>query len=203
MTDQKKGYDSNGSEQRLLGVVLAGGRSSRMGRDKALLPHPRGGTLLEYVAALVGSRCRHLIISGQQSLPGVPTLPDPVQDQGPAIGVMAAVQEARRLQLAAALIVPIDMPHIVPDDLQPLIDAWERQPQQVVAASFAEHFPEPLLAIYPICLLDGLRDLAASQHRSLSRWLSQQSCCLVPLPSRASANLNTMEQWKRFQIDQL
>lgn len=184
--------------QHLLGAVLAGGRSSRMGRDKALLPHPDGGTFLEYVVAVLRSCCREVIISGQHALPEAPSLPDPARDQGPAIGVTAAVEEARRLRLAGALIVPVDMPRVVSEDLRRLIDAWDRQPQRIVAATFAEDFPEPLLAIYPIACLEALRELTASRDRSLSRWLARQSCDRVWLPSRAAANINTTEEWKRL-----
>lgn len=47
----------------LAGVILAGGESRRMGRDKATLPGPGGAaTMVEYVVGIVGQRCEPVFV---------------------------------------------------------------------------------------------------------------------------------------------
>src|SRR4051812_32716036 len=72
----------------LAAVVLAGGASRRMGRDKAMLPY-QGGTLIEHVVAAVGARCApvFVIAAPGQRLPALNAeiLRDEVQHVGPLI----------------------------------------------------------------------------------------------------------------------
>ena len=90
---------------RATGVVLAGGKSRRMGRDKAMLPF-RGHPLLEHMLDLLaqgGADSR--LVSGQYA--GYACIPDVCADGGPIAGIhaVAASLPGRRL-----LFVPIDMP---------------------------------------------------------------------------------------------
>lgn len=199
-----------GGRWRLLGVVLAGGRSSRMGREKALLRHPSGPSFLQYAIGLLRPLCAEVVISAaagwsDDGLPadqreGIAVLEDPVAGLGPAIGVAAAVQAAARRSFDAVLVIPVDMPALATAHLTTLIAAHRRAPDQLVAATFAaDGCCEPLLAVYPVRFASALQQLADSQHRSLSRWLRGQTVQQVVLPADAAANLNTPGQVADFE----
>lgn len=87
------------------GVVLAGGRSSRMGRDKAMLPW-HGRTLLDHMRVrLREAGATRVVISG--AYPDPDAIPDPIGDGGPAA---AFAQLAPKLADGVWLLVPVDMP---------------------------------------------------------------------------------------------
>lgn len=90
-----------------VGVVLAGGRSSRMGRDKALLPW-QGDTLLAHMQqCLRSSGVSRVIVSG--TYPHCEAVPDRFADMGP-LGGLASISAA--LPDTTLLVVPVDMPLI-------------------------------------------------------------------------------------------
>jgi len=87
------------------GIVLAGGRSSRMGRDKAMLPW-RGHTLLDHMRGrLREAGAARVVISG--AYPDPDAIPDEIGDGGPAA---ALAQLAPKLDDGVWLLVPVDMP---------------------------------------------------------------------------------------------
>src|ERR1019366_6470085 len=91
------------------GYVLAGGRSSRMGRDKARLPF-RGCDLVSAVAAAVAAAVAS--VAGNVTLvghPELPSIPDRYPDGGPLGGILTALDHT-----AADwnLIVACDMPEV-------------------------------------------------------------------------------------------
>jgi molybdopterin-guanine dinucleotide biosynthesis protein A len=93
------------------GVVLAGGRSSRMGRDKALLPYA-GTTLLERSVELLRPHCREVLIIGdpdKYASAHATTIPDAVPGRGPLGGVSTALRRARYVRL---LVVACDLPDL-------------------------------------------------------------------------------------------
>ena len=96
-----------------LGVILAGGRSSRMGFDKAMLPF-QGRRLLDHVVARISPQVRVLAINGDAARLGgwaFVILPDPVAGQpGPLAGVLAAMLWAGAFTKGRVLTVPVDMP---------------------------------------------------------------------------------------------
>ncbi len=185
----------------MLGVVLAGGRSSRMGRDKAWLPHPAGGSLLTHAVAALGGPCQHVVISGAACLADVPNLLDPVPAQGPAMGVATALRYARQEGFAEVLVLAVDMPGIEAGALARLVEETPEPAETIVAATFDGQFPEPLCARYPVRYEQALHELACSQDRSLSRWLRRQPVVSVDFPRSAAANLNHPGDWSRYQTE--
>lgn len=108
----------------IAGVVLAGGRSLRMGgKQKALLPL-RGHLMIEHVLARMAGQVRRMAISANNDLGaftrfGLPVLLDPVPGYpGPLAGLLAAVQWAAAEQrlVTHVVTVPADTP-FVPLDL--------------------------------------------------------------------------------------
>lgn len=99
------------------GVVLAGGRSSRMGSDKALLEW-QGRPLLQHMQALLRTAgAGRVVVSGDY--PGDDVVPDRFRDIGP-LGGVASVAEA--LPDGVLLLVPVDMPLLTPALLATLVD---------------------------------------------------------------------------------
>lgn len=102
----------------LYGLLLAGGESRRMGRNKALLALDGQGLLARGLALLTAAGCQRCFVSGQY--PGLPCLPDAPawQGLGPLSGMASA---ALAYPLAHWLVLPVDMPGLAPADLQALI----------------------------------------------------------------------------------
>lgn len=183
---------------RLLGVVLAGGKSSRMGRDKAGLIHPCGTTFLEHALERVRGHCQALCVSlsANQTLP-IPLrddtlLRDPLPYRGPITGVAGGLNHAQRLQCDACLVTPVDMPDLSSDDLLLICQRWRRSPERIVCASHHDSGRlEPLVAIYPTNLAGPLAKAAASQDRSLYRWIQPRAAIAVPLTPSALRNVNS------------
>lgn len=100
--------------------VLIGGRSRRMGRPKALLPHPIGGTLLEHAVHVAHELTDEVFLLGKsESLPptvaNLTRLPDAREDLGPPGGLGPLAGLCSLLGVAQdrwALLLPCDMPNV-------------------------------------------------------------------------------------------
>ena len=135
------------------GFVLAGGGSSRMGRDKALLPY-RGTTLLAYIASVVRQAAGTATIIGdpdRYSNVGFPVCPDQIPQCGPIGGIYTA------LSVTASdwnLVVACDMPMLSAPVLRRLIER-SFHPQAVAlpgrdpAASRSRFVPFTIGAAFP------------------------------------------------------
>lgn len=178
--------------KRLLGVVLAGGRSSRMGQDKASLPHPDGGSFLSQAVGRLVELCDHVCVAGgSASGLEVELLNDPQPYRGPVVGVATALSYACEHRFDACLVTPVDMPFLTADDLTRLRDAWTREGQLCCGNSAADGRLEPLVAIYPAAYQAEIERLAAAEQRSLMRWMAAQQPRLIQIEARSCCNINT------------
>lgn len=91
------------------GIVLAGGRSVRMGRDKAELPWSTGQTFLDHaIAVLVSAGCSQVIVSGDRA--GYDHVPDRWLDSGPLGGLLSVLSARPQLVEHWLMVIPVDMP---------------------------------------------------------------------------------------------
>lgn len=180
------------------GFVLAGGQSSRMGKDKAFLPVD-GRTLLEAAAERVREACGSVTIVGPPEVYGrfgFETLPDRTAGQGPLGGIETA--------LAAggadwSLVVACDMPNLTVDLLRRLVSATEGAQADCVVAVSPGGRIEPLCAVYGHgCLAAVQRALAAGQ-RKVAKVLDELQVVHFPLENQEEVvNLNTPQDWLTY-----
>ncbi len=98
-------------------IILAGGRSSRMGTNKALLEY-KGKILIEHMVDLLKStELGDIYISGE--VEGYKTIPDSQKFQGPACAIIDVMTQLNDYD--GALFVPVDMPLLTPEILRSLI----------------------------------------------------------------------------------
>lgn len=107
--------------QRTTAILLAGGASSRMGSNKALLPY-RGQPLWRHLhAVLAASGVRQVLVSGD--LPGLQEgeecTPDVVPGLGPLAGIASVIgAQGDALSKDFLLVVPVDLPLLTPETLR-------------------------------------------------------------------------------------
>jgi molybdopterin-guanine dinucleotide biosynthesis protein A len=167
---------------RPVGFVVAGGLSTRMGRDKALLPWD-GSTLLDHAIARLAAVCADVrILCGpapRYEDRGRPVVVDAVPDHGPLGGLAAGLASAGD---APGLFLGVDLSHVTVPLLSALADLgeWPRPgadangdadaPADAVVPVTAAG-PEPLCALYhPRCLPAVRARLAAGDLRMTSFW---------------------------------
>ena len=151
-------------------MLLAGGKSRRMGRDKAMLPLPSGGLLWERQLGLLRTLGpAELFVSGP-ARPGFPAditlLADEAPDLGPLSGVVAALEA-----MASPLLVvlAVDLPAMQTGFLHTLLTECGRDSGVVPRHQEPAGFYEPLAAIYPKACLE------IGQKRLRQRELALQS----------------------------
>ena len=132
----------------ICGLLLAGGESSRMGRDKALLPWA-GTTLLEHqLTTLRSTGAREVFISARDAdkyaHAGAPIICDEGARCGPLGGLCTALT---KIGSPLLLVLAIDLPAMSSAFLRALVD--EAQPTRGVVPQRGRFF-EPLAAVYPI-----------------------------------------------------
>lgn len=157
-----------------LGVVLAGGRSSRLGTDKAALPF-HGQALLRQVAQCVKRVTGTVYISGRDPAPcGVraPWMPDVVTGCGPAGGVLTALEVLGR----SCLVVSCDLPFLDEATLTRLLLAWRARPRHVLMTTFRiveTGYVESLVSVYEPEGAGMLRESLARGEQRLSGIFSE------------------------------
>jgi molybdopterin-guanine dinucleotide biosynthesis protein A len=152
----------------VVGFVVAGGRSVRMGRDKALLAWGDTDLLGHALARLRGVTDDVRILCGPSPRyegRGVPVIVDRLADAGPIAGVVAGLEACEG---RPGLFVAVDLP-LVPVTLLARLADLGRSWDAVVPVS--AHGPEPLCAVYaPSCREPILRRVTAGQMRMTSFW---------------------------------
>jgi molybdopterin-guanine dinucleotide biosynthesis protein A len=138
-------------------VLLAGGKSQRMGQDKALLPLPRSGELLwQRQLRVLDELCPEEIFWSGPARPGVPNrvqlVPDIVRSAGPLAGVCACL---RVVESDLLVVLAIDLPLMDAGYLKKL--ARRCTPTRGAVPQRGDDF-EPLAAVYPKVLRDLSED---------------------------------------------
>jgi molybdopterin-guanine dinucleotide biosynthesis protein A len=182
----------------LYGLVLAGGRSSRMQRDKAALAY-HGQTQLEWAVSLIQPHVERAFVSVRPDQIGDPVrarfaqIVDTRENLGPAAGILAA---QARFPLAAWLVLACDLPFLDGGTLSHLLRA--RNPLRAATAyrSSQDGLPEPLCAIYEPSSREALLAYITSGKQCPRKFLINSNTELVDQPDpRALDNVNTPEEY--------
>lgn len=180
----------------ITGVVLVGGRSTRMGRDKALLTLPNGLTLLDQaIATLRAARAAEILVSvrpGQTyGRPGTREIADTTENCGPLAGLVAAFDAASTDFIA---VLAVDLPAMTPVYLRQLI---ARCTATRGAVPHQDPFFEPLVAVYPRLAAASARAALTAGRFSLQAWVNElintaqvQSVAIEPTESALFTNWN-------------
>ncbi len=159
-------------------IVLAGGRSMRMGQDKALL-RTNGLTLLETVVATLHPLAGEIVIVADQAekylLPNCRVVGDLYPQTGPLGGVLTGLSE---LGAGAHLVVACDMPTLQPALLRLLIDSMG--PEWDVVVPEVEGRMEPLCAVYSDTVVSALQAFLDSGGRALHKALGTVRTRRIP-----------------------
>jgi molybdopterin-guanine dinucleotide biosynthesis protein A len=198
---------------RVSGILLAGGRSTRMGKDKALLPLPgnQDHSFVGHLASLLALFCREVLLVVRDSAQaleyealvpgGVRILIDEIPGTGPLMGLYTGLK-AMDPTSSHALLLAVDMPFVQPALLsfllsQPLtgeliVPLVERQPQVLLAV-----YPRTALQHVEACLGEGRRDLRSLLAVCPVRYLEEAQLREVDPQLRSFVNVNTPEEMQR------
>jgi molybdenum cofactor guanylyltransferase len=179
------------------GFVLAGGHSSRMGRDKALLRH-WGVPLVVRAAATVAEAAGQVTILGDPGVYGHfgwPVLADTTPELGPIGGLLTALEHTTA---EWNVLVACDMPGVSPALLRELLRKTTRTRGRCVAPVIDGEF-EPLCAVYRRGALPEVRSAIAAGHlrmRDLVQALDARP--IGGLDAACFRNVNTPEDWSSY-----
>lgn len=162
----------------ILGAVLAGGKSSRFGSDKALA-ELGGRTLIARAVDALSGWCEYVVVIGRETAPA-PTLPDwPRPDMGPLAGIAAALHHARDEGYVAVLTCGVDSVGL-PENLPDLLGK--------APACLAD---QPVVGIWPPSALPAIETILESTDKhSMHRFIEVIGARAVS-SRRKSANINT------------
>jgi molybdenum cofactor guanylyltransferase len=173
------------ASKQLGGFVLAGGKSSRMGTDKALLT-VGGATLLARAVSLLEPLARAVVIVGPPRLQketNVKVVPDAYPECGPLGGIATALAAAEQKW---NLIIACDLPYLTDEWLQYLIQRATISDGEAVMAENKKGW-EPLCAMYR-------HSLGAKISAALERGVRKVTVGLVD----AKVEIVSRAEWKRF-----
>jgi molybdopterin-guanine dinucleotide biosynthesis protein A len=182
----------------LYGLVLAGGRSSRMGRDKAALRY-EGQTQLERAMALLSAHVARAYVSVRpdQKTDALRARFAQIEDRASDIGPMAGLLAAQAAHPEAAwLVLACDLPLLDEPTLRRLIGARATTALATAYRSSHDGLPEPLCTIYEPRSRAALSDYVAQGKHCPRKFLLHVGAHLIEEPNpRALDNINTPEEY--------
>ena len=200
------------SSSDITGLVLAGGRGSRMGGVDKGLQNFNGVALALSTLMRLQPQVGELMVNANRNLGayeamGAPVWPDTLPDHpGPLAGFLTGLE---RCETPYLMTVPCDSP-LFPDDLvRRLADALEAAGAEIAMAATREIAGgqerlqvQPVFCLMNVNLLESLMRFTQSGQRKIDKWTAQHRCVEVPFDDAAAfRNANTREELHKLQSD--
>ncbi len=186
----------------LYGLILSGGKSSRMGTDKALIDY-HGKPQQELLFDLVQEFCAHTFISlredQQDDLPEkYKVILDQNEYPGPLNGILSA---HKKYPEAAWLVIACDLPLLDKETLQLLVKGRDANKDATALTTKASGLPEPLAAIWEPKGLEGVKEYLKNATSSCPRkfLINTDTHLLFPENDDVLANANSMQDFRRIK----
>jgi len=199
----------------ITGVVLAGGRGSRMGGADKGLQNFRGMPMAMFTLLRLAPQVGETMINANRNLGayesfGVPVWPDSLADYaGPLAGILTALEHCETEYLVTT---PCDTPLFPTDLVERLAEALEREDAEIAMAAALE--PEsgagsqlraqPVFSLLKRELMESLVRFTQGGGRKIDAWTAQHRTVLVPFDREgddpaAFANANTLAELHRLE----
>jgi molybdopterin-guanine dinucleotide biosynthesis protein A len=180
-------------------LVLAGGASSRMGADKALLSYGKGPQVRR-VAGMLERLCPPVSVSvrrdqlTQPAFAGLRLLPDREEGVGPLEGLLCAFREASH---CAWLVVAVDMPYLSEATLEHLLESRDPSAFATAYRNPETDRPEPVCAIYEPRILPVLQAAKAKKRYSLMLLRDVPIRLVEPVRAGELRNINDPDELRQ------
>lgn len=176
-------------------VILTGGKSSRMGQNKALL-ELRGMRLVDYVAGIVQKAgINNIYISGE--IEGYQNIPDLFPGNGPIGGIYSSIEYLHNKH-NKLLFLPVDMPLLSADFISFMVAGIDKH-----EAFYFRENPLPCVLRITENVLQQTQQLRGGfegkETCSVNKYLSSIDAYSIPIPDKYISNLtntNTPEEWQ-------
>jgi molybdopterin-guanine dinucleotide biosynthesis protein A len=193
----------------ITGLILAGGRGSRMGGvDKGLQTH-QGLPLAMHALLRLQPQVGNVLVNANRNLGayesmGVPVWPDALADYpGPLAGFLAGLEHCETPWLVT---VPCDTPNFPLDLVARLAAALVAEGADGVEMAIAATLqggalqPQPVFCLMAVSLRASLAAFTQSGQRRVDRWAGAHRCATVVFDDAAAfANANTPDELQRLQ----
>jgi molybdopterin-guanine dinucleotide biosynthesis protein A len=177
------------------GIVLAGGKSSRMGTDKALLLF-RNKPLIQHAVDILKQVCSEVVISANHNnyhFTECEVWPDEHLEIGPMAGIYSCLKHS---VTQWNMVLSCDMPLIEPNILISMF--LSKEDYDVILPVHDNDWLEPLCAIYNRRLVSPLEEFIDSGNYSLWQFIRRSNHLRVEIPSHRKGmfdNVNTSQDF--------
>lgn len=166
---------------RPVGIVLAGGRSRRMGTDKALMTF-EGTPMIQLAVNRLEPVCQDIWISCRKESaslyqPFGQLLFDEAEDLGPLGGIYSALTQLRQ----PILVTPVDTPRLSSDHYQCLREASDQGSQTVCYVHEDSNMLEGLVSCWSVREAQALTEFLTAGKRSVQAFLREREVKVIPV----------------------
>ncbi|RYF17173.1 MAG: molybdenum cofactor guanylyltransferase MobA [Comamonadaceae bacterium] len=203
----------------ITGLILAGGRGSRMGGVDKGLQNFRGMPLALHTLMRLGPQVGTVMVNANRNLSayesfGAEVWPDVISDYaGPLAGFLTGLE---RCETEYLVTVPCDTPLFPPDLVARLAEALEREGAEIAMAAAREEDPgsesgagsqvrtQPVFSLMKRDVMESLVKFTQSGGRKIDAWTGEHKTVVVPFDREgdersAFFNANTLEELHRLE----
>ena len=181
------------------GIILAGGKSQRMGTDKGLLPlkgKPFVSHIYEALKPIVGDNIVVVSSNADYDALGYTRIEDLIADKGPVGGLYTALKQSKT---KFNLVLSVDVPLVSTDLLQWLVDKHEDS--FMMSQLQVQEKTSPLIGVYDRSMRILLGEHLAGNQLKLRGVIAEVNHQTLQVPEKWSAqvqNINTDEDYKKI-----
>lgn len=182
----------------LYGLILTGGKSARMGKDKSMLEYhskPQSQHLYELVHKFLP--CTFLSVRENQKIKiEANVIEDTLNTKSPINGILSAM---KAFPEKSWLVLACDLPHVSMQTIEQLIESQDTSKIATVYATKKTGLPEPLVAIWEYSALEALEQYHLIENKNCPRkfLLNNDIKRIIPQDDMELYNANSPDEYKK------
>lgn len=186
----------------ITGIILAGGKSTRMCTNKALLPL-FNTTIIEHIYNILKPVCKEILISSNSNeykFLNCPTIPDKIKDIGPISGILSTLEVSKSDQ---NIILSCDVPLVTTVFLKFLLSNTSNYDTTIPVVN---NFAEPLIGIYSKKIIPIIENEIKQKNFSIYKMLKKVNCNFLEINEKTYIfgknmflNINNFEEYENLK----